>query len=283
MCSRAILALLAGLLIAACQPLPRPFEDQAKEANDLLTLANRSGVTVLPIEGAPDPAAFAEAIASQRRRLDVPATTRTGPSGTLRLGGRVQIGRADGPRDELSISWRLVRADGGVLGGRPGSWLVPRDAWASAASETMREIAELAAPELAELIEGDRPVSKPGPALVVWAVDGAPGDGSVSLKLAVERALKRAGYRVLPGLGEDSLVVSGAIRVQPAGAGRQRITVVWSVLDADGAELGQVDQENVIQAGLLDGAWGEIARQIAGAAIDGIAEVVDQVRTKAPG
>lgn len=277
--SRALLALLALLGIAACQPLPRPFEDQAKEANDLLTLANRGGVVVMPVEGAPDPSAFAEAVADELRRLDVAATTRTGGSSNLRLSGRAQVvGSADGGRDELSLSWSLTRTNGALVGGTPASWRVPSEGWASAAPETMRAVAALAAPELIDLIEGGRPVAQRGPSLVVWAVDGAPGDGAVSLKAALERSLKRAGYRVLSDLAEDSLVVSGAIRIQPAGAGRQRVNILWAVLGSDGAELAQIEQENVVAAGLLDGPWGEVARQIAGAAIDGITEVIDQVR-----
>jgi hypothetical protein len=281
--SRVLFALLALVTVAACQPLPRPFEDQRKEENELLTLANPAGVTVMPIEGAPDPAAFAEAIADELRRLDVPATTRAGGSGTLRLTGKAQAVRAEGPRDELSISWLLTRANGAVVGGPPASWRVPRESWASASPETMRAVAGLAAPDLVTLIEGERPENRGGPALVVWAVDNAPGDGATSLKAALERSLRRAGYRVLADLTEESLVVSGAIRVQPAGSGQQRVSVVWSVLSSDGTELGQIEQENVIAAGLLDGPWGEIARQIAGAAIDGITEVLDQVRKAAAG
>jgi hypothetical protein len=282
--SRALLALAAALLIAACQPLPRPFEDQEKEANDLLRLANRGGVVVLPIEGAPDPAAFAEAIATELRKLDVPATTRTGGNAALRLGGRAEVAPRDGTRDELEIGWRLARANGAPIGGRPGSWLVPREAWARAAPEAMAAVAQLAAPEIAELVEGERPVTRSGPSLVVWSVDGAPGDGAVTLKAALERALRRAGYRVQPELKDDSLVVSGSVRVSPAGAGRERVSIAWSVLDQEGAELGQIDQENVIAAGLLDGPWGEVARQIAAGALEGIGQVLEQEpRAKAPG
>ncbi len=279
MLSRALLALLALLIVAACQPLPRPFENQAKEANELLTLANRGGVVVMPVEGAPNPSAFAEAIAEELRRLDVAATTRIGGSSNLRLSGRAQlVGAADGGRAELSLSWNLVRANSAVVGGSPSTWRVPSDSWANGSPETMRAVAALAAPELVDLIEGGRPVTQSGPALVVWAVDGAPGDGAVSLKAALERTLKRAGYRVLPDLAEDSLVVSGAIRVQPASSGRQRVNIVWAILGSDGAELAQIEQENVVNAGLLDGPWGEIARQIAAAALEGINEVIDQVR-----
>ena len=283
MSSRALLALLLALLVAACQPLPRPFEDPNKEANDLLKLANRGGVVVLPIEGVPSPAAFAEAIATELRRLEVPATTaRVGTAETLRLTGRAEATARDPGRDQLEIAWRLVQPNGAGIG-RPGSWLVPHDPGARADPQTMAGVAQLAAPELAELIEGDRPVTQPGPSVVVWSDDGAPGDGAVTLKAALERSLRRAGYRVLATLAEDSLVVSAAITVRPAGPGKERVAVAWTVLDQDGTELGQIDQENVITAGLLNGPWGEIARQVAGAALEGIAEVVDQPRKKAGG
>jgi hypothetical protein len=238
---------------------------------------------VLPIEGAPNPAAFAEAIAVELRKLEIPATTRAGANEALRLGGRAEVAPRDGARDELEIGWRLARANGAVIAGRTGSWLVPREPWALATPEAMAAVSQLAAPELAELVEGDRPVTRSGPSLVVWAVDGAPGDGAVTLKAALERALRRAGFRVLPELREDSLVVSGAVRIRPAGTGREHITIGWSVLDQDGAELGQVNQENVIAAGLLDGPWGEVARQIAAGALEGITEVVEQLRKKQVG
>lgn len=283
MSSRIHLALTAAALISACQPLPRPFEDQNKEANGLLRLANPGGVMVLPIEGAPDPAAFAEAIAEQLRRLDVPATTRASTSDALRLGGRASTVPTDATRDQLEVSWRLGKVNGSLIGGRPGAWTVPSEAWRRADPRAMTAVAALAAPDLADMIEGDRPVTQTGPSLVIWGIDGAPGDGAVTLKAALERGLRRGGYRVLTDLGEESLVISGAVRLRPAGSGKQQVVITWSVLDPTGIELGQVSQENVIAAGLLDGPWGELARQIAGGALEGITEVLDQPRKKAGG
>ena len=163
-----------------------------------------------------------------------------------------------------------------MIAGRSGSWLVPREAWLQGDPATLAAVAALAAPDLSEMIEGDRPVTQSGPPIVVWSIDGAPGDGAVTLKAALERALRRAGYRVLTDLAEDALVLSCAITLAPAGGGRQKVTIVWSVLDHDGAELAQVTQENTIRAGLLDGPWGELARTIATAAMEGIGQVIDQ-------
>ncbi|MBM3546695.1 MAG: hypothetical protein FJX54_07060 [Alphaproteobacteria bacterium] len=274
---------MLALAVSACQPLTRPFEDQGKETNDLLRLANRGGVVVLPIEGVPNPAAFAEALAVELRKLEVPATTRAGASEALRLAGRAEAAPRDGTRDEIEISWRLAQASGAIIAGRTGSWIVPRAPWAQGTPEAIAAVAQLAAPDLAGMIEGDRPVTRPGPSLVVWAVDGAPGDGAVTLKAALERALRRSGYRVLPELKEDSLVVAGAVQVRRTGAGQDRVAIVWSILDSDGAELAQVDQENSVATGLLDGPWGEVARQVAAGALEGIIEVVEQVKKKAAG
>jgi len=58
--------------------------------------------------------------------------------------------------------------------------------------------------------------------------------------------------------------------------------VRWVVALAEGRELGQVNQQNAVPAGSLDGAWGELAYDVAGAAAPGIARLIEQART-APG
>jgi len=276
-------ALLAALVVAGCQPLPRPFQDPAKDQNELLRLNNRGGVVVVPLENVPDGPAFAEAVALELRKLEVPATTRLGSGEALLLGGKAEITGQDGLRDQLEIGWRIAGPTGTIMGGRHGSWMVPREAWQKADPQVMAAVAAQAAPELANAIEGPRPVTQPGPPLVVWAVDGAPGDGAVTLKAALERALGLAGYRILPDLADNAVIVSGAVHLDPPASGRQKVTIIWSVLDQDGSELGQISQDNTIPTGQLDGPWGEVARQIAGAALEGIAEVIDQIHKQSGG
>ena len=44
----------------------------------------------------------------------------------------------------------------------------------------------------------------------------------------------------------------------------------------DGGEIGTVGQENDIPAGLLDGAWGDVAYMVAASAQDGIMQLVSR-------
>ena len=57
--------------------------------------------------------------------------------------------------------------------------------------------------------------------------------------------------------------------------GKQNVKIVWHVRRKDGGdEIGTVGQENDVPAGLLDGAWGDVAYMVAVSAQDGIMELV---------
>ena len=57
-------------------------------------------------------------------------------------------------------------------------------------------------------------------------------------------------------------------------AGKQHVKIVWHVRRTDGSEIGTVAQENDVPAGLLDGAWGDVAYTVAVAAQNGIMELI---------
>ena len=52
-------------------------------------------------------------------------------------------------------------------------------------------------------------------------------------------------------------------------SGKQNVKIVWHVRRKDGGEIGTVGQENDVPAGLLDGAWGDVAYMVAVSAQDG--------------
>jgi len=113
--------------------------------------------------------------------------------------------------------------------------------------------------------------------VLVFGVDGAPGDGGISLKQAIEYVLSKNGVPLAQKGEENVLVVSAQIAMGAPQAGSQSIAIRWTLHAADGAELGTVEQANKVRAGSLDHAWGETAYAVAEAAYDGIGALLQRV------
>jgi hypothetical protein len=137
-----------------------------------------------------------------------------------------------------------------------------------------------------------RPAGKKGPALastqtttgsiardgpltaVVPAVKGAPGDGSTSLTTAIQRELQNKGLSLLERPTPASYRVEGNVTLGASREGKQAIQIEWVVRDPGGKKLGTVSQKNDIPEGSLDGSWGRVADQAAGAAVQGILKLL---------
>jgi hypothetical protein len=116
---------------------------------------------------------------------------------------------------------------------------------------------------------------------VVPAVIGAPGDGKTSLTEAMKRALSGQGIKLVSTAKPGTYKIQGRVEVGAAANGQQPITIRWVVVDSSGKQMEKtVVQNNSIGAGALDGAWGEIADQAAGAAA---AEVTKLLQKPAQG
>jgi hypothetical protein len=113
-----------------------------------------------------------------------------------------------------------------------------------------------------------------GLAAVVPAVTGAPGDGSTSLTAAIQRALQTKGVALANRPSPAAYRVEGAVMLGSARAGKQPIQIEWVVRDPKGKKLGTVSQKNDIPEGSLDGSWGRVADQAAGAAVQGILKLL---------
>ncbi len=62
-----------------------------------------------------------------------------------------------------------------------------------------------------------------------------------------------------------------------AASGQQTITIRWAVIDPAGRQMEKtVVQNNKIVAGSLDGSWGEVADQAAGAAASEVTKLLQQ-------
>jgi hypothetical protein len=277
---------ILGLVATACQPLPHPFAEDVPPSS-LLSPRDSAGIYVAPVAGAPTAAAndLAEAMAAALRDADIPASTRGRNRGSYELHGAASEQPLAGGGVEVSVDWELRAADGRSLGHAPATAAEPSPGWGS--SDTVApEIAAAATPAIRRLVQDDPPVAvaAPDPAVSLRAVAGAPGDGGRSLTRAMDDALRRAHVPIADAVVEGhSLVLAGTVRLSPAEPGKQQVKVSWTLIGADGREIGRIDQENAVPAGSLDGAWGDVAYAVANAAAPGVVALIERAKAVGTG
>ena len=109
---------------------------------------------------------------------------------------------------------------------------------------------------------------------MVPSVNGAPGDGAQSLSAALQRELSKSGIAVSDRTAPNAYRIEGKVAVGEGREGRQPIQIDWVVKDAQGNRVGTVSQKNEIEAGSLNGAWGQTADMAASAAAQGIVKLM---------
>jgi hypothetical protein len=159
---------------------------------------------------------------------------------------------------------------------------VPASAWAAGASQTLRDAAGTAAPNIADLlsrIEATRRANDPNslvnrPVRVkVVEVTGAPGDGNRQLSRQMRDQLAQLGLQVQDS-DADFTVIGQVVAVAAPGK-LTRIEIQWVVNDPRGSERGKLVQLNEVQPGSLDRYWGDVAHVVAVEAASGVKDVVD--------
>ena len=280
------LALVAGLLsIAACQPLPQPFQPADKDANPLLWPGAHTGIVVKNIAGAPAPRALAGEMARALRETDVVASATAGNRQSFLLFASATAAPLDAMRDEIRISWRLDDSRGRPVGTFRQTSQALNPAWKLGARPLLRALAKKAAPKIARLLADTDARLSPtssGPRVVILPVDGAPGDGRDSLVRAMAFHLRKAGVRLSEEITDDSLVLLGSVRLGAAPSGTQWVDITWTAIDAEGTEVGTVTQNARVPAGALDGPWGELAHAAAKAAASGVSELIERKAARGP-
>ena len=277
-------------MLAACQPLPHPFAEH-RPPPALLHIPDTAGVSVAPLEG--EPAAIAAklgaATAGALLQRDIPASGKTAGRGSYHLYGRIFETRLRGGRSAVTALWRLYDPTGRTI----GEPLVRLEATAadrrSADEAIVARLATLSADAVAPLLRdeppdasaADRPREPDRVRVAVRKVSGAPGDGATSLTKAVGSVLRQQNLAIVDAGDKADLYVEGEVAVAPAKADRQQVKILWRVRRADGAEIGTVGQENEVPRGLLNGAWGDVAYNVAIAAGDGLLQLL--ARAAPPG
>lgn len=119
------------------------------------------------------------------------------------------------------------------------------------------------------------PAGSTAAATMVPSVTGAPGDGNDALGAAMRQEMQQAGFAAAAA-GQRAYTVAGKVTMGPVKDGKQPIKIDWRVTDPGGALLATVTQNNEIQAGALDGPWGNIASDAAQGAAARIKQLIDE-------
>ncbi len=274
-------AAAALLLAASCQPLPHPFaHDVPPPGAPILTLRDSNSVSIAPVDGAPRATAekLAPAMASALQAREIAASDRTASIGSYELAGRIEEMPVNAGKAALVALWELRDASGKLLGERAERIVAAAGDWQAGNDEAVARLAAASAEQLAGLLQDDAPAEAEAGGrarLLVAGVTGAPGDGGAALASAIASFLKQQDVTIVTDAqAKADLVLDADVAVAKPKSGKQNVKIVWHVRRKDGGEIGTVGQENDVPAGLLDGAWGDVAYMVAASAQGGIMELV---------
>jgi hypothetical protein len=272
---------LALFAIAGCEAPPQPFEppDRLAATTAVAAPGADAGVILVPIQGLAPNAGhiLAHRIAENLQQREIAASTDTAMAGSFMLQGSVETRALDDARIQLDFTWRLVDPNGLTGGTASQSETAPALALQAEDPKLMTAMAERAAERIEALI---RPGVKqalapalPQTRVVLRPVEGAPGDGKISLTRAIRDILVRNNVTVVERDDPSALLALGTVRMQDRGT-VQLVQIEWRVLKPDGTAVGTVSQQNQIPAGMLDGPWGPIATQAASGSADGLIQLL---------
>jgi hypothetical protein len=271
---------LALAALSACQPLPHPFADDRPPAA-LLRVPDSIDIAVGNFDGAPQATAakLSAAVASALLKHDVMASATAASHSGYTLDGRIEEGAPQAGKATVTVFWRLHDPAGKIVTEHRTQLAGAAGDWEQGADAQVEQLAVAGVNVIASLITEAKPQEQRAGGQVrvaVRKVAGAPGDGNDSLAASVTAVLKRADVELVDAAnGKPDLDVDGAVSVAAKGD-QQHVQIVWRVSRASGAEIGTVGQENDLPRGRLDGAWGDIAYNIATAAAGGIMQLVDR-------
>ena len=255
---------LVLLFLAACGPVPHPFEHEA--ANPLVE--DRRALSTISVQPVGGLVGLDEAIIKAFEDEDVPAASHPPAPGGLWLRGTWLAGKG--------VSWVLQDPKGTTV----GEIVIP------VPSGPFNDLARLqtakaSAKALAHILRGEDPKASDEeidqrPRIALPPLKAPKDFDAEGLRRDAIIALLREGYVVSDAKGLPVVLCNIHITPPPAGMtnGQDLLELSWVVQSPDGKELGKVDQGNSVDPLLLTGYIGPLGRAIANSAAPGIVEVL---------
>ncbi len=246
-----------------------------------MALRDSTSVVIAPIEGLPRATAekLGPAMASALQEREIAASDKTASIGSYELVGRIQKMTPSQGKAALVVLWELRDPSGRRIGERAERLDAPADDWDAGSEDAVARLAAASAVQVAALLQDEAPSEAEiggRTRLAIGAIAGAPGDGDQALVSSITEILKKQDLAIVSDpRAKADLVLDAEIAVGKPKGGKQNVKIVWHVRRKDGGdEIGTVGQENDVPAGLLDGAWGDVAYMVAVSAQEGIMQLV---------
>lgn len=273
---RSSVVIFLALLVAACQPVPRPFQhDRAAAPNELLQLSDAGGIRVQAVEDAPRAPAerLADEMVAALIKRNVPAFRSGGNRTSLVLASQVVD-----PGQDAHIAWTLFGPDGGTVGSYnlvlEGT---PIDSWANADPDLMAAMAQTAAEPISRLVQHERVAEVQAPPIYVGDIRGANEQQALRLRTSLRQALRGLGTRLSNVSSQDTLTASADVKITQLAGAMSEVAIVWRIHDPFGTEIGKIDQASPVPDKAVAEQWGTLARQAGVAAAAGISQLVSSI------
>ncbi|MDG6094223.1 hypothetical protein LOC54_03680 [Acetobacter sp. AN02] len=276
------------LMLTACLDTSHPFRDPGKLGQELAGNPPPSRLDIpavapagLPAEAGP---VWAQELAAGLLQQTVPAMAQGVRPGDwwLRLGADVRGGQV--------VPLYTVMTPQGHERATEEGLPVPLEVWTHADGSVVKAISADAVPKVTAVLTGiqaavmqkDPQSLMHRPARIYFSgVEGAPGDGNISLARAFVASMRGARdiVQTTPGNPDYTLHTKVKLSKGPAGSRAhptQSIEIAWRVTDKKGSEVGIATQLHDIDAHSLDGYWGDVAFAAAQEAAQAVEEMISR-------
>lgn len=280
----ALMALLA-LAVAACQPLPRPFQPESKVGalGRFAVLSPRASLVIPPVSGIPDPTSsqLSASVATALQKLEIGATTHGGTAPRYRLRGVLASQTLSGSHVVVAIDWLLIDPRGREVNKIRQNLAVSSYGWNTGNKAVFDTLAADLAPQVDLMLQSNRPHAPARPLAVAFVapVYGAPGDGRDALAAAMAEVLARYNVTIADAPRPDAYRVLGQVLIRPQSGHQDLVQISWELKAPNGQRLGAVTQQNTVARDSLAEKWGHVADIVAEKAADGIIQILRAATT----
>ena len=275
------------LLVAACQPLPMPFQPEKLEKykNQLTQPSKRLGLLVAPIQGINKKISIrlAQLTAEELLKREIFAY-----SGIKSVNSKMIYGRAisktnASPPGYIHVAWYLAE---NITDNAPKqiAEMVLQKKNLKNNPKRLRDIARFVSQKIAKIQFRNNFTGKSAnnyqTSIYVWPIMGEKGFMGKHLQNQMRKCLRKDYFQVPEELVPGALVLLGTVSINDISSEIKKLLIDWSIMDQEGKELGKLHQSNKVTVSILQKKWPKVANNIAKEASIGLRTILNTITVK---